>query len=323
SISGPGRNFRTGDVARRAVGTTTPDLLGAGRKDSQVKLQGMRVNLQEIEAVCREAAREAVCLVTAEKKLVAFFEATNRDVDISALRGACARKLPKALVPSKFVSVRQWPRLATGKIHKRRLLGIMMTEQPDSTSGAGDHVGPSIGSKHEDEVADDQRKQLRSTSRQNIAKRRDHVLQQAALLNSSSAPLGQHTSDLADQAYPAVEKYRETLTGFLLLTSIWLCVGPIRFLMLPYVYYAASLVRKYSLSNPWLFVLIHEVFLARVARNGTLKLLEMLIVDEVPPEAPLDVDAEGRRAPAIAASRASTTPTPQVDEPPAWRKAAE
>ncbi len=320
SISGPGRNFRTGDVVRRAaVGTTTPDLLGAGRKDSQVKLQGMRVNLQEIEAVCREAAREAACLVTAEKKLVAFFEATDTDVVIGALREACVRKLPKALVPSKFVLVRQWPRLATGKIDKRRLLGMMMTEQPAaSTSSAGEHVGVSVGSKHEEALADDQRREQSGSSRQNIVKRgRDHVLQQAAVLNSSSALLGgQHTSDLANQAYPAVEKYRETLTGFLLLASIWLCVGPIRFLMLPYVYYATSLARKYSLSNPWLFVLIHEVFLTRVARNGTLKLLEMLIVDEE--EAPLD-DEKGRAA--IAASR-TTTPIPE-DTPPAWRKAAE
>jgi amino acid adenylation domain-containing protein len=119
--------YRTGDLARwRSDGAI--ELLG--RADDQVKLNGIRVELAEIEAAFRAFARvrDAAVILHEEnestRRLVAFvtgavgMEAPGED----ELRAHLATLLPEPIIPSAFVAMADLPRLPNGKLDRRALL---------------------------------------------------------------------------------------------------------------------------------------------------------------------------------------------------------
>ncbi|MBE4753746.1 amino acid adenylation domain-containing protein, partial [Corallococcus sp. ZKHCc1 1396] len=96
------RLYRTGDVVR-----WKPDgvLEFVGRADAQVKVRGYRIELAEVEAalLAHPNVREAVALVREEtpgdKRLIAWFVA-NPELEVGALRGFLAQRLPEYMLPS-------------------------------------------------------------------------------------------------------------------------------------------------------------------------------------------------------------------------------
>lgn len=110
---GAGRRYDTGDVVR--WGTEGLEFLG--RKDSQVKLHGQRVELEEIESalrMCPEVAEAAVLLThleASEPMLVAFYSPPGTAPELP---------LPRHMQPRLF-SRSNWPRSPTGKLDRRRL----------------------------------------------------------------------------------------------------------------------------------------------------------------------------------------------------------
>jgi amino acid adenylation domain-containing protein len=113
--------YRTGDLARWN-GDGTLEFLG--RVDSQVKVRGFRIELQEVEealARCpevRSAAVKAWPDASGENALVAYVEGA---VDASALRGYLRRKLPEYMIPSRFIELRTLPRTSNGKLDRNAL----------------------------------------------------------------------------------------------------------------------------------------------------------------------------------------------------------
>jgi non-ribosomal peptide synthetase component F len=129
SADGPLRGirfYRTGDlVVRRPDGV----LEFCGRDDFQVKVNGFRIELQEVEAalVGLVAVRQA-CVVLGHdavggKRLVAFLvvdaasTTTPREV-----RAALTEVLPAHMVPNRFVFVDRFPLTHNGKVDRARLL---------------------------------------------------------------------------------------------------------------------------------------------------------------------------------------------------------
>lgn len=122
-----GRCFRTGDVV--TAGKDGYKLLG--RLDSQVKIRGQRIEVEEIEhVIVQSLTNTVVSSVTVvyhcSKQLVAFvvpneFETFGGDKEkidvlVSLLRRACEEQLPSHMVPSRFVIVGDLPRTGTGKV---------------------------------------------------------------------------------------------------------------------------------------------------------------------------------------------------------------
>jgi amino acid adenylation domain-containing protein len=111
------RQYRTGDLAR-----WRPDgaLEFLGRRDHQVKVRGLRVEPEEVEAVLSAIAgvREAA-VVDRDGALVAYVAAAAQE--IGALRTALAARLPVFLIPSAFVPVEALPRTPRGKVDRRAL----------------------------------------------------------------------------------------------------------------------------------------------------------------------------------------------------------
>ena len=114
--------YRSGDLAR--VGNDGR-LYFVGRTDHQVKVSGVRVELEAVEAACMDEPTIRDCAVRLfedgqEQELVAFVVAST-ELDVDSLRNSLRAKLVHAAVPTRFVSVPELPRLANGKVARSSL----------------------------------------------------------------------------------------------------------------------------------------------------------------------------------------------------------
>lgn len=126
NASYPGaRMYRTGDFCR-----WLPDgsLEYLGRRDRQVKLNGHRVELPEVEAALRAVAgvREAAVLLRDErpggKHLVGYVAGEpGAALGSARLRRELRRRLPAHLVPAMFVIMEALPRTPVGKVDRLAL----------------------------------------------------------------------------------------------------------------------------------------------------------------------------------------------------------
>jgi amino acid adenylation domain-containing protein len=111
------RWYRTGDLVRRLPGG---ELAYLGRRDHQVKIHGVRVELTEVEWALRrvEGVREAVA-VAVDGELTAFLLGEDRPP--AAVAEDLAAFLPRALVPRRFVRVTEFPLNANRKVDRKAL----------------------------------------------------------------------------------------------------------------------------------------------------------------------------------------------------------
>jgi len=145
-----GRLYRTGDLARHRPaagsagdGEEPGELVFLGRRDRQVKLRGVRIELGEVEGALagHPAVAEAVAAVREEggdARLVAYWTAAPAgeaaaagggpaasrpaaEVGPAALRDHLAARLPAAMVPAAFVRLGEVPRLPNGKVDRDAL----------------------------------------------------------------------------------------------------------------------------------------------------------------------------------------------------------
>ncbi|PHH74097.1 hypothetical protein CDD80_3318 [Ophiocordyceps camponoti-rufipedis] len=142
-----GRLYRTGDLVRYNNDGT---LLYLGRRDSQVKIRGQRVELGEVETRVRQALDSSVsAAVVAEmiqpeaspdSILVVFVSlqhvALSDDEHAQAVGRATAgikeqlsERLPRFMIPTSYIPLSKIPLTATGKTDRRRLraMGGLMT----------------------------------------------------------------------------------------------------------------------------------------------------------------------------------------------------
>ncbi|MET8759475.1 amino acid adenylation domain-containing protein [Lentzea sp. NPDC004782] len=115
------RLYRTGDLGRYL-----PDgnLEFLGREDFQVKINGFRVELGEIEAalLSHPDVTGAVVVATGSrnsKRLAAYVTPARADVD--ALRKHLEAKLPPYLVPERITALPQFPLTHNGKVDRTAL----------------------------------------------------------------------------------------------------------------------------------------------------------------------------------------------------------
>lgn len=109
-------SYRTGDLA---VLKQDGYLYYLGRKDRQVKIRGMRVNLSEVEKSLEQlftGSRHIVLCI--REQLVDFFEGNVTEEEV---RGKAAEQLPYYEVPSEAVRVEHFPLGKHGKIDSREL----------------------------------------------------------------------------------------------------------------------------------------------------------------------------------------------------------
>ncbi len=119
------RVYRTGDIGR-----LLPDgrLLCLGRKDSQVKIRGHRVEIAEIEMAFLNLGMIKAAVVTASKnrpedaRLVAYLlPKEDPPPTVTKLRRALSEILPDHMIPSLFVFLDNFPLAPNGKLDRNAL----------------------------------------------------------------------------------------------------------------------------------------------------------------------------------------------------------
>jgi nonribosomal peptide synthetase DhbF len=121
-----GVRYRTGDLAVR---DGDGQLRFIGRKDAQVKLRGMRIELAEIEyqLSCWPEVAQAAAVMAPSRQgdplIAAFYVPVDTaDGDLAGrLRALLSQHLPPYMVPAKFVPLPRLPLTPSGKLDRRRL----------------------------------------------------------------------------------------------------------------------------------------------------------------------------------------------------------
>ncbi len=135
-----GRAYRTGDLAR-----WLPDgrIEFIGRRDHQVKIRGIRIELGEVEAALRDSphVREAVVLArsaAAGRMLVACVVAEGEPgAGVEELRAHLRERLPEAMVPAAFLLLPALPVTPNGKVDREALARLPLEEAPAASLRTG------------------------------------------------------------------------------------------------------------------------------------------------------------------------------------------
>ncbi len=115
------RLYRTGDLVRWQRDGTLEFL---GRADNQVKIRGMRVELEEIEAIIEQhpGVRRGVVVIREDapgvKQLAGYYLAT---ADLGDLHGWLRERLPEHMVPRTLTALDAFPLLPSGKVDRGSL----------------------------------------------------------------------------------------------------------------------------------------------------------------------------------------------------------
>ncbi|MBP4137059.1 non-ribosomal peptide synthetase [Flavobacterium geliluteum] len=110
--------YKTGDYARWLNNGKIEFL---GRKDTQVKIRGHRIELHEIESIIEDnpLVENAIVLYKAinnnEKELIAYIKG-QENLNLSKLKEEISIKLPNHMIPSYFLTIKEFPITANGKI---------------------------------------------------------------------------------------------------------------------------------------------------------------------------------------------------------------
>src|SRR2546426_5606425 len=140
------RLYRSGDYGRWLPEGKLEFL---GRRDTQVKISGFRIEIGEIENTLLRlpGVRDGAVVVTGgtdqSKHLVAFY-AAQRPLDANALRDQFRESLPEYMVPSAFHWQRNLPLTGNGKIDRKALMALA----GELDSAEQGHDGPSTATEH-------------------------------------------------------------------------------------------------------------------------------------------------------------------------------
>ncbi|WP_264530609.1 MupA/Atu3671 family FMN-dependent luciferase-like monooxygenase [Flavobacterium sp. N502540] len=118
--------YKTGDLVKWLPDGT---LKYMGRKNSQIKIRGYRIDLKEIENVLERylSVKKAILLLNeaenGEKELTAYLNSDEK-IDYVTLRTFLKSYLPDYMIPEKFMTIKKIPVTVNGKadIKKLRLL---------------------------------------------------------------------------------------------------------------------------------------------------------------------------------------------------------
>jgi amino acid adenylation domain-containing protein len=118
------RLYRTGDL-----GMLTADfnLVFKGRADKQIKINGFRIELEEIEASANRlplvegSHAQVVEQSGAKRSLVLYVVLSDKSVGVAPVRRHLRECLPRYMVPSLVIELERFPLTGSGKIDAQRL----------------------------------------------------------------------------------------------------------------------------------------------------------------------------------------------------------
>ncbi len=130
--------YKTGDLGRMLEDGNVEVL---GRRDQQVKIRGVRVELEEINSAVHSFNGVKDVAVIDRKdtnggNFLCAYVVGNGELKLDSLREYLHERLPSSLVPSAFVIMEKLPRTISGKIDRRALPDLK------DRTGRGEYVLP-------------------------------------------------------------------------------------------------------------------------------------------------------------------------------------
>ena len=126
--------YRTGD---RGMWLDDGNLLYLGRNDSQVKINGQRVELPEIESVLllHPEVDDAVVLYITDQQPAFLAAFVTPDASVSDLRKFLSNRLPPFMIPTRIVGMASFPVGGSGKVDRKALSKHCFVEAKNQQSG--------------------------------------------------------------------------------------------------------------------------------------------------------------------------------------------
>lgn len=134
------RMYKTGDLAKFLP---NGEIHYIGRVDHQIKIRGLRIELDEIENCILKYPNIDKCIIMADTDnnhrqfIVAYLSVTDR-ISVNKLRMFLKTLLPKYMVPSYFIILDKIPYLNNGKINKKAL----PKPEINSSSSTTEYIAP-------------------------------------------------------------------------------------------------------------------------------------------------------------------------------------
>ena len=125
--------YKTGDICKYNV---SGEIYYLGRIDNQVKIRGLRIELEEIENKilnfpCIKNAK-VVKQTIGNREIISAYYIANRRIRITELRKYLSENLPNYMIPSYFTALDEFPHTPNGKIDKKALPipnGVLQNEK--------------------------------------------------------------------------------------------------------------------------------------------------------------------------------------------------
>lgn len=121
------RLYKTGDFGRLGSDGNIEFL---GREDLQVKIQGYRIELEEIEAVSRKLPeiQQVLARIIGKKheaKKLLLFYTTKHPIEVSTIKEHLIENLPFYMIPNHFLELDAFPLNSNGKIDMKALTTLL------------------------------------------------------------------------------------------------------------------------------------------------------------------------------------------------------
>lgn len=125
--------YKTGDLVR-LMPDNSYDFIG--RSDSQIKLNGYRVEIEEINHHIEQCEGVVLSLVKLEtinnKKALTAYVKLQTNCNVQKIKKALKKFLPQYMIPSQWITVDQFPMTINGKIDSKRLTELYLASNRPS-----------------------------------------------------------------------------------------------------------------------------------------------------------------------------------------------
>lgn len=121
--------YRTGDIGYQIE---NGNFVFTGRKDSQVKIHGHRVELEEIEStIMGYTGIEKAVAIVKNQNLITFYSKNFESLNLKRLKKDLKLALPSYMIPQTFVEIQTWPINCNGKIDRKTLIEHWLKNHPN------------------------------------------------------------------------------------------------------------------------------------------------------------------------------------------------
>jgi len=136
--------YKTGDLGRIREDNMIEFI---GRKDTQIKINGYRVEIEEIEeALCKnENVNQAAVVLNEENKtnLIAYIKSKNVDnINIKKIYLSLEKLIPSYMIPTKIITLDEFPLSTNGKINYNKLRDLERESSLEIDNNAQNNIKP-------------------------------------------------------------------------------------------------------------------------------------------------------------------------------------